>query len=72
MELTPEFVQAVRGAWGDPYVVSELTFAEMLRQGLVGDDSSERVLLAIRIGCTAGEMRTLTPEDFFRGLIGIL
>jgi len=71
MELNREFIQAIRGAWGDPYAVSEITFAEMVKQGLIGDDSSERVLLAIRIGCVAGETRTLSPEDFFRGLIGL-
>jgi hypothetical protein len=72
MELTREFVQAIRDAWGDPYQVSELTFEEAIRQGLVGDDSKTRLFIAIRIGCTAGETRTLTPEDFFHGLIGLL
>jgi hypothetical protein len=72
MDLTPEFIQTIRDAWGDPYAVSELTFEEAIRQGLVGDDSKERLFIAIRIGCTAGETRTLSPEDFFRGLIGLL
>lgn len=65
MEVTKQFGEEIREAWGDPRRVAEVAFKEVLRQAdELGGDYDDQVQHALTVGVLAGEMKDKTPDEF--------
>lgn len=72
MQLSAEFADDVKKAWGNPERVADVGIGETFaHEDKIGLDHDDQVENAKRIGILAGKTASQNPEAFIEGFIAL-